>query len=69
LQNIPDTFPADVELSLQKHPTILHTGDVLPKPTHGVEHHIHIGSHPPFLQNPAALIHKSWKLPKRNSKG
>jgi hypothetical protein len=26
---------------------------VKPTPNHGVEHHIHTGSHPPFLQNPA----------------
>jgi hypothetical protein len=24
-------------------------GDVMPTPTHGVEHHIHMGSHPPFV--------------------
>jgi hypothetical protein len=28
----------------------LHTGDVLPNPFHGVEHHIHMGSHPPVFE-------------------
>jgi hypothetical protein len=27
----------------------MRTGDVMPTPTHGVEHHIHTGSHPPVL--------------------
>jgi hypothetical protein len=31
---------------LQKFPYILHTGDVKPTSTHGVEHHIHTSSHP-----------------------
>ncbi len=26
--------------------SILYTGDVMPTPTHGVEHHIHTGNHP-----------------------
>jgi hypothetical protein len=34
-----------VKSLLQKFPFILHTGDVMPTPTHGVEHHIHTGSH------------------------
>jgi hypothetical protein len=42
---------------------------VLPKPTHGIEHHFHTGSHPPFLQNHPTLIHKNLKLLKQNSKG
>ncbi len=47
LQNIPDSVPADVKNLLQKFPSILRTGDVRPTPTHGVEHHIHTGRHPP----------------------
>jgi hypothetical protein len=39
-------MPYDVKTLLQKFPSILRTGDVKPTPTHGVEHHIHIGSHP-----------------------
>jgi hypothetical protein len=61
--------PADVKILLQKYPSILRTGDVKPTPTHGVEHHIHTGSHPPVLQNPTALIRKNLRLLKRNSKG
>jgi hypothetical protein len=61
--------PADVKILLQNYPSILRTGDVKPTPTHGVEHHIHTGSHPQFLQNPIALIRKNLRLPKRNSKG
>jgi hypothetical protein len=44
-QKIPDSVPDDVKRLLQKFPFILHTGDVMPTPTHGVEHHIHTGSH------------------------
>jgi hypothetical protein len=68
VQVIPECVPADVKLLLKKHSSILRTEDVMPKPTHGVEHHIHTGSHPLFLQKPAAFIHKNLKLPKRNSK-
>jgi hypothetical protein len=59
LQKIPDSVPDDVKILLQKFPSILRTGDVKPTPNHGVEHHIHTGSHPPFLQNPAASIQKN----------
>ncbi len=69
-QKIPDSVPDDVKIILQKFPSILRTRDVKPAPNHGVEHHIHTGSHPPpFLQNPAASIQKNCKSPKRNSKG
>ncbi len=70
-QKIPDFVPDDVKILLQKFPSILRTRDVKPAPNHGVEHHIHTGSHPPppFLQNPAASIHKICKSPKQNSKG
>jgi hypothetical protein len=37
-------------------------------PNHGVEHHIHTGATPPFLQNPAASIQKNCKSPRQNSK-
>jgi hypothetical protein len=49
VQFIPECVPIDVKLLLQKHSSILHTGDVMPEPTHGVEHHIHTGSHPPVF--------------------
>jgi hypothetical protein len=38
--------PDDVKTLLGKFPSLLHTGDVKPTPTHGVKHHIHAGSHP-----------------------
>jgi hypothetical protein len=49
LQPIPASVSADVKILLEKFPTILRTGDVVPKPTHGVEHHIHTGGHPPVF--------------------
>jgi hypothetical protein len=61
--------PDDVKILSQKFPSILRTGDVKPAPNHGVEHHIHTGSHLPVFANPAASIHKNCKSPKRNSKG
>jgi hypothetical protein len=42
-------LPDDVKTLLQKFPSILHTGDVKPTPNHGVENHIHAGSHPPVF--------------------
>jgi hypothetical protein len=41
--------PSDVKHLLQKFPSILRMGDVMPTPTHGVEHHIHMGSHHPVF--------------------
>jgi hypothetical protein len=41
--------PDDVKILLQKFPSILRTRDVNPAPNHGVEHHIHTGSHPPVF--------------------
>jgi hypothetical protein len=67
-QKIPDSVPDDVKILLQKFPSILRTRDVKLAPNHGVEHHIHTGSHHPFLQNPPASIQKNCKSPKRNSK-
>ncbi len=55
LQKIPDFLPADVKALFQKFPSILRTGDVKPTPTHGVEHHIHTGSHPPVFANSCHL--------------
>jgi hypothetical protein len=41
--------PDDVKILLQKFPSILRTGGVRLAPNHGVEHHIHTGSHPPIF--------------------
>ncbi len=49
VQVVPECVPADVKLLLQKHSSILRTGDVMSEPTHGVEHHIHTGSHSPVF--------------------
>ena len=67
-QPIPASVPADVRALLEKYPSILRTGDVVPKPTHGVEHHIHTGGHPPFLQKPAVLSLQNLTLPRKNFK-
>ncbi len=42
-------MPDDVKILLQKFPSILCTRDVKLTPDHGVEHHIHTGSHPPHF--------------------
>jgi hypothetical protein len=60
MQSISDSVPEDVKRLLKKFLSILRTGDVMPTPTHGVEHHIHMGSHPPVFakthrQNPEKL--------------
>ncbi len=56
LQKIPDdSVPAEVKALLQKFPSILCTADVKLTPTHGVEHHIHTGSHPPVFAKSCRL--------------
>jgi hypothetical protein len=66
-QKIPESVPENVKRLLQKFPSILCTGDVMPTPTHGVEHHIHTSSHPTVLQHPVAWIRKNLRLQKQNS--
>ncbi len=68
VQLIPDIVPADVKLLLQKHSSILCTGNVLPKPTHGVEHHIHTGSHPPVFAKARRLDPQKLKIAKAEFK-
>ncbi len=46
VQAIPEPVPADVKLLLQKFPSILRTDDVVPNPSYGVEHHVHMGDNP-----------------------
>jgi hypothetical protein len=60
--------PADVKLLLQKHSSILCTGDVMPEPTHGVEHHIHIGSHPPVFAKALRLDPQKLEIAKTEFK-
>jgi hypothetical protein len=49
VQPIPESLPADIKTLLAKFPSILCTGDVVPEPTQGVEHHNHTGGHLPPL--------------------
>ncbi len=49
---------------LQKFPFILRTGDVMPTPTHGVEHHIHTGSHPLVFAKSCRLDPKKLEIAK-----
>ncbi len=44
-----DSVHDDVKHLLQKFPSILRTGDVMPTPTHGVQHHIHTAGHAPVF--------------------
>jgi hypothetical protein len=68
LQKIPDSVPPDVKASLQKFPSILRTGDVKPTPTHGVEHHIHTGSHTPIFAKSRRLNPKKLQIAKAEFK-
>jgi hypothetical protein len=67
-QPIPDSVPEDVKLLLQKFTSILHTGDVMPIPTHGVEHHIHTGSHPPVFAKYRRLDSEKHEIAKAEFK-
>jgi hypothetical protein len=60
--------PADVKTLLQKFPSILRTGDVKPTPTHGIEHHIHIGSHSPVFAIPRRLAPEKLQMAKAEFK-
>ncbi len=68
MQPIPDSLLADVKHLLQKHPSILLTGDVMPTPTHGVEHHIHTGSHLLFFAKSRRLDPEKLEITKAKSK-
>jgi hypothetical protein len=67
VQPIPDSVPADVKLFSQKFPSILHTGNVVPNPSHEVEHHIHTGRHPPVIAKAGCLDLEKLELPRWNS--
>jgi hypothetical protein len=68
LQKIPDSVAADVKSLLKKFPAILRTGDVKPSPTHGVEHPIHIGSHPPVYAKSRRLNLEKLQIAKAEFK-
>jgi hypothetical protein len=46
---IPASLPAEIQALLEKFLSIPCPGDLVPNPTHGVEHHIHMGGHPPVV--------------------
>jgi hypothetical protein len=46
IKKIPDSIPDNVKRLPHNFSSILCTGDVMPTPIHGVEHHIHPGNHP-----------------------
>jgi hypothetical protein len=60
--------PTDVKALLQKYPSILRTGDVKPTPTHGVEYHIHTGSHPPVFAKSRRLNPEKLQIAKAEFK-
>jgi hypothetical protein len=67
-QKIPDSVPDDVKHLLQKFPSILRTGYVMPTPTHGVEHHIHMGSHPSVFAKSRRLDPEKLEIAKAEFK-
>jgi hypothetical protein len=58
----------DVKHFLKKFPSILRTGDVMPTPTHGVEHHIHRGGHPPVFAKSHRLDPEKLEIAKAEFK-
>jgi hypothetical protein len=64
IQQIPDSVPADVKHLLKRFPSIFCMGDVMPSPTHGVEQHIHTGSHPPVIAKSLRLDPKKLEIAK-----
>jgi hypothetical protein len=49
VQPILASLPADIQALLTKFPSILRSGGVVLNPSHGVEHHIQTGGHPPVF--------------------
>jgi hypothetical protein len=60
--------PVDVKILLQKFPPFFAAGDVKPTPTHGVEHHIHTGSHPPVFAKSRRLDPEKLQIAKAEFK-
>jgi hypothetical protein len=52
----------------KKFPSILRTGYVKPTPNHGVEHHIHTGSHPPVFAKSHCLDPEKLQIAKAEFK-
>jgi hypothetical protein len=68
MQPIPDSVPEDVKCLLKKCPSILRMGEVMSTPTHGVEHHIHTGSHPPVFAKSHRLDPENLEIAKAEFK-
>jgi hypothetical protein len=68
MQQIHDSVPEEMKHLLQKFPSILRTGDVMPTPTHGVKHHIHTGSHPPVFSKSCRLHSEKLEIAKAEFK-
>jgi hypothetical protein len=68
MQPIPSSVPADVKILLKKYPSILRTEDVKPTLTHGVEHHILTGSHPPVFAKARRLDQEKLEIAKAEYK-
>jgi hypothetical protein len=60
--------PDDVKILLQKFPSILRTKNVKPAPNHGVEHHIHTGSHSPVFVKSRRLDPQKLQIAKAEFK-
>jgi hypothetical protein len=60
--------PADVKLLLQKFPSILCTGDVVPNLSHGMEHHIHTGGYPTVFAIACRLDPEKFEIAKAEFK-
>jgi hypothetical protein len=67
-QKIPNSVPDDMKHLLQNFPSILRTGYVMPTPTHGVEHHIHTGSHPSVFAKSHCLDPEKLEIAKAEFK-
>jgi hypothetical protein len=67
-QKIPNSVPDDMKHLLQNFPSILCTGYVMPTPTHGVEHHIHTGSHPSVFAKSHCLDPEKLEIAKAEFK-
>jgi hypothetical protein len=68
MQQIPDSVPEEMKHLLQKFPSILRTGDVMPTPTHGVKHHIYTDSHPPVFAKSCRLDPEKLEIEKAEFK-
>jgi hypothetical protein len=60
--------PEDVKHLLRKFPSILCTGDVMPTPVHGVEHHIHSSGHLPVFAKSCRLDLEKLEIAKAEFK-